>query len=58
MLGFAGFEEQKALIDMNEEFHSQISFPGNKILKTGTDADKAWYNSLAALMLAIKTFVQ
>merc|ERR1712228_782998 len=44
-------------IDFLKEYHGQVFFWTNKILKTGSDSDHAWTNAFTDLLGAFKDFV-
>lgn len=57
IFSYPAFEDAKTLVESTKEFYEQISFYGNRILKSGSDEAKAWYEAYHAVATAVKDFV-
>jgi hypothetical protein len=56
MFAYPFFNDEE-LKESIKDFHDQISFYGNKVLKLDKDLDTKWYTAFKALTEAILSFV-
>jgi len=56
MFNWPMFTDENSLTDMITEYHANVAFYGNKVLKLKQEKDEAWVNAYFDLCLEFKNF--